>query len=150
MLPIRSASTCVLPFIAICLASAGCRDANDPNTCWVSGAATFDGEPIGTGDLVFEPKNATIGPAACKVKDGKFKMKAPIGEHVVRLYGFREVPIPPEKQQSPRPGLPPPSTTDTVQYLPDRYNRFTTLEVEVKKSGETFMFDLESKPDPKK
>lgn len=137
-------------FCAICLATAGCRDARDPNTCWISGSATCDGQPIATGDLVFESENAATAPVACKVKDGTFTMKVPKGGHAVRIHAFREVPLPPEKRQPPLPGQPPPADTDTVQYLPDRYNRFTTLKVEVTKSGEQFTFDLDSKPDSKK
>jgi hypothetical protein len=134
-----------------CVAAPGCRDARDPNTCWVSGSAMYDGQPIVNGLLTFEPENARIGPACCKFTDGRFKMRAPKGGHVVRIEAFQPASPPPANPQDSRPdGKPPAPTEPPVQYLPARYNMASTLRVEVKKSGEKFTFDLDSKPDPKK
>jgi hypothetical protein len=148
--PTRPASW-FMPFVgAICVAAGGCRDPRDPNTTWISGYVTCDGQPIAAGDVVFEPKNASIAPAACKIKDGTFQMKVPKGDHIVRLYAFRDMPLPPEKRPKTQPEWLPPIVSETVQYLPDRYNSSTTVEAQVEKSGDTFTFDLDSKPDPKK
>lgn len=122
---------------------AGCRDPRDPNACWVSGKVTFDGSSLVDADLSFTPTDERLGVVACKVVQGGFKMRVPPGEHVVRILAHREVP----RKQPQQPGMPP-GDTDLVQYLPDRYNKTTQLKVEVKKSGDAFAFDLDSKPDP--
>ncbi len=134
-----------------CFVTVGCRDSRDPNICRVSGTVTFDGTPVEEAELIFEPVDQRIAPAACTVKDGSFRMLASRGEQVVSIRAYRDVPRAPD---SPQPAAPPgiesPPATDRIQYLPERYNRLTELKVEVKKSGDKFTFDLDSKPDPKK
>jgi hypothetical protein len=134
-----------------CLVAPGCRDSRDPNICRVSGTVTFDGTPVEEAELIFEPVDQRIGPAACSVKKGSFRMLASRGEQVVSIRAYRDVPLAPgTPQPAAPPGLPASPPMDRIQILPERYNRFTELKVEVKKSGDTFTFDLDSKPDPKK
>ena len=74
----------------------GCsRPASGPQRFAFSGAVTFDGNPVPTGRIVFEPDTATgnSGPAGYgSIQQGKFatypSMGAVGGPHIVRISGF--------------------------------------------------------------
>lgn len=81
--------------LAAISSAAGCGD-NDPRTIQISGTATFNGEPIPFGQILFEPDAALghAGPAGfALITDGKFNTRlsgkgiASRGAYVVRIHG---------------------------------------------------------------
>jgi len=105
----------------------------------VSGTVTLDGQPLPSGDILFEPVDGTTSSDGGTIKDGKFSFTSKPGKMKVKIVALREAPGPPLKGAMGEP-LP-----NTQQYLPAKYNTATELTAEVKKGGDNkFDFALVS------
>jgi hypothetical protein len=102
----------------------------------VTGAVTFDGQPLPTGDIIFQPADPKYGPDAGKIINGKFTLQVRPGSRKVVIRAARMVP-----------GKKGPMGEDAHEdYIPAKYNDDTTLTAEVKPGGNNdFSFPLTSK-----
>lgn len=100
---------------------AGCGGAP---TAEVTGTVRFNGKPVEDGDIVFVPADGKA-PAAGKIKDGRFAVRARPGRNKVQIRAARAAR-----------GKPDPIMGATKRgYIPAKYNTRTTLEEEVRPGG---------------
>lgn len=131
--------------------SCGCGVEADYPREPLSGVVTIDGQPLGKGHIVFEPKGQQPTQSGGEVIDGKFNVPreagAMPGPYVVAVFAD-DAPLPVGVQ---------PGTVEadaairkaakTVLKVPQQYNINTTLTAEIKAGGpNAFTFDLSSKP----
>lgn len=107
---------------------AGCSGGHP---CSVSGQVTFDGEPIAEGNIKFDPAGESLGTAgSAKIKDGRYEIPLEAGMHA----GNFLVSVAANKKTG-RTVKQFDSTTATmeeiVQYIPDRYNLQSELQVDL-------------------
>jgi hypothetical protein len=121
--------------------SAGCGSSpKGPATHPVSGTVTFDGEPLKTGDIQFEPEAAGTGPDAGAIVNGKFSFRAKAGKKRVKITASRDVA---GKTMKGAMGEDIPVRED---FVPERYNAKTELTADVQPKGaNAFDFKLTSK-----
>lgn len=101
----------------------------------VTGTVTFEGTPIETGEIIFEPEDGK-GPAdAGSITDGKFLFECFPGKKKVLITATKVA-------DKPAPdGLP-----NYVSYIPKEYNEQSTLTADVTAAGEnSFDFELKKK-----
>jgi hypothetical protein len=105
----------------------------------VTGTATFDGDPIAEGDIIFLSVDNSTPPGAGKIQGGTFKAEVPAGQKKVEIRASRMEPLP--EGQTGAMG----ETEMAVDYIPARYNSETELTAEVKEGGNNeFSFALTS------
>src|SRR5690606_10084613 len=113
----------------------------------VSGAVTFDGQPVEEGTINFIPTGDTTGPSAsAKIVNGRYELLpeagAVVGRNRVEIQASRATG---EKIES-GPPSPPGTMVDVVEpYIPAKYNRSSELAVDVQPGiNEGANFDLKS------
>lgn len=67
---------------------AGCS--NEPRQYEVTGVATYQGQPIAEGQIIFEDEAPAQGKWPGQIKDGRYQLKATAGPKLVRLSASRE------------------------------------------------------------
>lgn len=121
-------------FILLCLAllNVSCgRKAGEKIT--VQGTVTWDGKPLPSGSIVFDPEDGKGVPTQGGITDGQYMFAAPPGPKIVRIQAVRET------DETGEYGEP-----VSESYIPARYNSKSTLKANVTEGGEnTFSFDLE-------
>lgn len=132
--------TRLIPLMVIAIGfAAGCGSgSNAPPTYAVTGTVTFDGAPLKSGDIRFEPETPGEAPDAGTIADGKFSIRAKAGKKKVRITASREIPGTKTK------GAMGEDLAQQEQYIPDRYNANTELTETVKNGSNTFTFALQS------
>jgi hypothetical protein len=119
-------------FAAILLA-AGCS--SGPRTYPVSGTVTLDGKPLEDGNVYFMPVDPNVSADAGRIEAGQFRFEAREGKMRVEIRASRETP----GKRSPMGNI------RKEEFVPARYNRESTLEAEVRSSGENvYTFELTS------
>lgn len=127
------------------LAAAGCGKESEIPKAVVAGTVTYNKEAIEMGQIRFFPIEGTKGPmAAGIIIDGKFEATAaggvPIGKHKVEIEGYIE-------RTDLRKADVPFAPTPREQYVPDNYNKASTLTATVEAdASEPLKFDLEGPP----
>jgi hypothetical protein len=103
----------------------------DPKTSTypVSGTVTWDGKPLPDGDILFTDAENKVGPDAGKIKDGKFEFRAKPGKKKVEIRATRMEKLPANKKGAMG------ETELPTDYIPNEYNRETTLTADVAASG---------------
>ena len=96
----------------------------------VSGTVTVDGAPIESGAITFLPADGQTPTAGGEIKDGKYRVKVPVGVMKVSISAPKVVG---KKKIYPTPDSP--EMPVTVEALPERFNEKTELTFEVKSSG---------------
>ena len=76
------------PWPAILLLLVGCS--NEPRQYEVTGAVTYQGQPIVDGQIIFEDEAPGQGKWPGLIKDGRYQLKATAGPKLVRLSASRE------------------------------------------------------------
>lgn len=118
--------------------SLGCSGPSGPPTYPVSGEVTFNGEPVATGTILFEPfqSDGTL-PASGQIIDGKFNFEIEKGDKKVKVFADREVGDPDPVMGARR----------RENYIPAKYNDRTELFAEVTTDGtkNTYSYPLEGK-----
>lgn len=76
------------PWPAILLLLAGCS--NEPRQYEITGAVTYQGQPIVDGQIIFEDEAPGQGKWPGQIKDGRYQLKATAGPKLVRLSASRE------------------------------------------------------------
>jgi hypothetical protein len=119
-----------LPLLGLLVAS-GCGEQREP-LYPVSGEVTFEGEPLAEGTIAFVPLDGRT-PHSTPVTAGKYEVELPAGPQKVIIEASRFI-GPEDKVMGLRP---------REQYLPDKYNVDSTLEIDVKAEQENkFDFPL--------
>ncbi|MCA9267266.1 MAG: hypothetical protein KDA41_02290 [Planctomycetales bacterium] len=110
--------------------AAGCGKSGPP-VYRVTGEVTWDGAPLGEGDILFESGDAL--PAYGKIRDGAFEFESTAGAKRVVIQATKEADtVDPAMGARPR-----------ISFIPPRYNANTTLSAEVQESGDNhFRFEL--------
>ena len=117
----------------------GCGGSQGPATYPVQGTITFDGVPVAQGQIIFRPVDTQLLPQAVNFTDGKYTVRLNAGQQAVSITATREVP---DKFDTSNPGE---QTPVVEQYIPDKYNARTELQIDVSKGGQAeFNFDLTS------
>lgn len=108
---------------------AGCRRDRGPERVVVSGNVTYNGKPIADGAILFAPTTA-LPTAAGVIVDGKYEVDGlggvPVGTHKVQFEAFRTDLLPGKAPQRPRFG-----DTVRLQYLPDKFNATSQVEMTI-------------------
>ncbi|MCL4203728.1 MAG: hypothetical protein KJ000_14605 [Pirellulaceae bacterium] len=127
------------PIVLLAVSMTGCGASDGVDRASVSGTVTLDGQPVGEGSIVFTPTAGTTGPMCfVPIANGAYSIAAGdrgpvVGKHKVEIEGYRDT-----------------GTVDDGgaalkdQIVPAKYNRQTTLVVEVAKGSNTHNFELVS------
>lgn len=95
-----------LPAALAALAFLGCGSGGELELAPVTGTVTYQGDPLGHGEVVFTPEQGTAGPQSVGKIDsgGSYRMRtasgdgAPLGKHLVTVHCRR--PLTPEEQRN--------------------------------------------------
>ena len=132
---------------SIAMLANGCGGQSGIERPAVSGTVLLDGQPIESGTISFVPAPGTKGPTAGGIiKSGKYSISEGDGAAV----GTARVEISSSKATGKmiEVGSPmPPGTKieETIEAVPTKYNKNSTLTVEIKAAANTHDFDLKSK-----
>lgn len=131
---------------------AGCGEGTDglPHQA-VSGTVTLDGQPLGSGSIVFVPAGGAGTPTGGQVKDGAFTIPAregPLpGAYAVSVYARKST-----GNKLPDPNDPEATIEEGFESIPPKYNVKTELKADVAQGGENryeFKLEGEVKSPPK-
>lgn len=110
-----------------------------------TGMVTFDGQPVQTGAIVFQPLDRTAAPQGSPINAGRYALECAPGRHRVQIRGTRPVDESQVPRTMPRLG----SAAVREDYIPAASNTESTLEVEVVAGrSNVFDFTLTSTPNP--
>lgn len=133
-------------FVVMAGLGAGCLGPSGPVRVEVYGTITMDGEVIPEGTISFIPDAATVGPTAgANIAKGDFEIKQngpAIGKYRVEIKAVRKT-----GKKIPA-GTPAPAGTmidEIEQYIPEKYNTKSELEIEFQSGRNEASFDLTSK-----
>lgn len=107
-----------------------------PKPAEVSGTVTFDGKPLGDGDIIFEDPDGSVTPAAGKIVDGRYSVTVVAGPKKVRINASK-----PATKPDPVMGMMP-----IESLIPTEYNLETKLTADLKPGKQEASFDLKAKP----
>lgn len=134
----QSIQMAALILIPLLLSGCGGGPGDTPETGEVRGVVKLDGEPLPDAKVVFQPESGRPSQDTTNA-DGEYVLRyskdingAKIGKHTVRITTGRNV--------SNEDG----TTEEIPEKVPEKYNKKTTLEVEVKAENEPINFDLET------
>lgn len=134
----------------------GCGGSSGPERASLSGQVTFDGVPVEKGTIAFIPDGKTVGPTAGGViEKGRYSVSREsgpvLGTHLVEITAYRpgkqiEVAGAGGASGGPSGGG---SVQETEMYIPEQYNKKTTLTVTIKSGSNVHDFPLKSMPSAK-
>jgi hypothetical protein len=147
MKPLRRAGGLPGLVALIALAPWGCGGAGDdlPREP-ISGTVAFEGQPLQSGTIQFQPASAKEGVAAGgMITAGRFdvpRKDGPVpGKYHVMIFALEGPELP--RPEGEMPGVPKAQKKGTPVPIPPRYNFQTELSAEVKAGGQnTYTFDL--------
>jgi hypothetical protein len=129
-------------------ATVGCDSGDGLNRQAISGTVTLDGQPLSSGNILFEPRTNESGTAVgARIQQGAFaisRQQGPVpGPYRVRIYSSSATQAPPADGQTERTPRP------MVERLPRRYNTRSELNaVIVAGRANHHRFDLSSGNSP--
>ena len=129
--------TCLVVLLAM-LVCVGCGP-HQPERSIVFGKVTYDGKIIGDGQISFTPKEGTKAPrGGSRIINGEYRVENKggllTGEYTVRIEGYELA-----EGASPPPAIISIDTPRGKQYLPEKYDSRSKLEITV--SGEVGEFE---------
>jgi len=131
---------CRLFILAVALhgMAAGCGSDSGLKEATVNGQVTYQGQPIEEGEIRFVPIKGTKGPASLgTINQGQYTITArggvPVGSHRVEIVAYRPIPgaKPYTEEQADGQWDIRPGDLPKEQFLPEQYNRKSTLEVTI-------------------
>lgn len=121
---------CLLTAVTV----SGCSGRSTVPMYDVSGAVTFDGTPLAHGSIVFDSVDGLTAPVMGGIEEGRYAVKAPIGEKIVRVDAVRTLD---QKDQY--------GSAVTESFIPQRYNSDSRLRMTVSAIDmNAFDVDIES------
>jgi hypothetical protein len=120
-------------FLTVLALASGCGGQADMYD--ISGKVTLDGKDVADGDITFLSDDKQFGSDGAKIKDGAYTAKVHKGKKKVEIHAVREVPG--KKGPMGEPAM--------EEYIPEKYNTNTTLEIEVGPGKTTHDFAMTSK-----
>jgi hypothetical protein len=136
----------ILAIAALALISApGCSP--DGRRVAVSGTITLDGEPLESGSILFVPIEGTMSPSAgSDIVEGDYDVARARGPKA----GIFRVEIRSQRKSGRKVQAPPPAAKgvlaeEWIEAVPARYNRESTLRIELQSGDNPLNFDLKSK-----
>lgn len=120
----------------------GCEDQNAIGRHVLSGAVTYDGQPVASGTIEFFPTDRSKKPAGAEIVDGRYEIERTLGPELgtYQIAILADRPsgrmVPADEGSSEMVNVP-------EQYIPPIYNLQTTLTVEVTGDQENVDFNLE-------
>ena len=141
----RSASTfCLLVYALIATCCVGCGGRGGPERVEVSGTVTYNGTPIPEGTIRFVPGQHSMVPlSGAPISEGAYRVDqqggVPVGTHKIEIEAFRKVQ--PSGQRATG-GLHS-NEEFRQQYLPDRFNRRSELEITIEPDSGNIVQDFE-------
>ena len=133
-------SRAVVAIILCCVAS-GCGS----QAIVVEGKITFDGQPVDTGSISFEPADGNGPEFGGAIADGAYRVVGPpgaaSGSKIIRIRASRKT----GRQLPAGPPFPPSMMIDEIEPVPKRYNDDSKLTAELKAGGSNHIdFPLDS------
>lgn len=121
----------------------GCGPKSGLQRVVVEGRVTYEGEPVGNGDVMFYPTETSPAPlAGGSIKDGKYVASAhggvPVGERRVEIRAYRK----PKGAAGKTSGGEGPAAE---QYLPEKFNTRSELNAVVKDDSNPLTLNFELK-----
>lgn len=110
----------------------------------LQGKISYDGKSVERGSIAFVAENGKGSVYGEQFKNGSYSARVPKGEYLVKIIGLESV-----KLDQPIPGVagsPPTSHTDKP-IIPEKYNMFSKMTVEIDGSKRVYDFDLEKVTD---
>ena len=141
----RPASTfCLLVYALIATCCVGCGGRGGPDRVEVSGTVTYNGTPIPEGTIRFVPGPTSSVPlSGASIKEGAYNADqnggVPVGTHKIEIEAFRKVQ--PSGQRATG-GLHS-NEEFRQQYLPDRFNKRSELEITIESGSANIVQDFE-------
>lgn len=137
----RSAGRIVILLLSVTLA--GCADENAAGRFVLSGAVTYNGQPVTNGTIELFPAEGNSGkPAGAEIIDGHYEMQRALGPE---LGAYKVVIL--ANRPSGRRVPADEGSTELVdipeQYIPEIYNVRTTLKTEISGDQADLNFDLQ-------
>ena len=122
--------------------ASGCGG-DGPERVVVSGLVTFEGEPIKEGRMRFGPIKDTTAPrSGAMIVDGRYTVDAkggvPVGTHGVEIEAVRARGNAPNAREMPGMGA-----ASIEQYIPDRYNIKTELQLTIEPDSPSITKDFD-------
>jgi hypothetical protein len=142
LLPHKPAVRCWTRWLLLAIVLCGCS--SELQKYSISGKASFEGKPIDKGEITFSPVGGAGRPDSAVFSNGEYQVSVTAGKKVVRISAWSTDPalVGPPPPDMPKDGINP-----DREYIPDRYNENSTLEIEVlSENGQTFDFPLTKKP----
>lgn len=102
----------------------GCGPAG-PRKIKITGIVTLDESPLAEGNVIFIPLDPTLGASGGQIVAGDFTLETYPGPHRVEVYADRKV------SRAIRPDDPPELAFVLTSLIPERYNKKSTLTVDV-------------------
>lgn len=121
--------------LLLCLSGCGRRD----GLTEITGAVTYDGQPVQKGTISLLPADGQGPTAAAIIANGKYSVKIAPGTKKVKIEGFKVT-----GQERYKPNDPTSPMVDIqVQILPERYNAKSELTRDIASGAGTLDFALE-------
>jgi hypothetical protein len=117
-----------------CTVLAGCGSSAQVTA---TGMVTFDGQPVQTGAIVFQPLDQSAAPHGTLVNAGRYAIQCRPGRHRVQIRGTRPMDEARVPRTMPRLG----SAAVHEDFIPVSYNTDSTLEVDLV-AGRSNVFDF--------
>ena len=128
----------LVPMVLTSAIAIGCGGGvpDGPSVYTVEGTVSYSGQPLKDADLLVRTVDGKHA-AGAKVTDGKFVLKAPVGQSKVEITAMREIP---GEFREENPGE---RVAVKEQFIPARYNSESTLQLDVKANQQDVAFNLE-------
>lgn len=135
------------------LIACGCGGSDGPERASVSGQVTLDGTPVEQGMIAFIPDGQTVGPTAgAAIANGRYQIPSSsgpvLGSHRVEILAHRagkDVSVAGIGDATAGPSAAA-TVQETEMYIPEQYNKRSTLTVTIKSGRNTQDFPLKSTP----
>ena len=121
---------------AVIVAITGGCGPSGPERAVLSGAVTYQGQPVKEGVIRFIPIKGTEGPSwGAHIIDGQYKAAGkggvPVGTHKVEILAYRTKPQPARSTGPPQSGFELDAPAPREQYVSEKYNTKTELEITI-------------------
>jgi hypothetical protein len=133
--------------VAVLLVIIGCGRDGPPRAV-VVGTVTYEGQPLEDGQIRFTPTKGSTGPlASAKIVNGQYRADhhggVPVATQRVEILGYRPDPRYKGQEKNVPPMFSPSEWPPNIQFLPEKYNTKSVLEVVVEASRGEVRKDFE-------